>query len=95
MCATEIDPSSGKITIYSLPNCMACKMTAKQLEKAGLDIEVVDLAQAPEALEAFKAQGIKQAPVVQTPQGEQWSGLRTDKIKQTIQQNTQQSSPER
>lgn len=92
MCVAEVDPSSGKITIYSLPDCMACKATARVLEKAGILFEVVDLSGAPEALEAFKAQGLMQAPVVQTPDGQQWSGFRPDRIKGI--QNPPQQGPQ-
>lgn len=70
------------LTIYSLPNCMGCKMTARALEKAGVKFKIVDLTTlAPEAIEAFKADGLMQAPIVKTSEGESWSGFRPDKIK--------------
>lgn len=73
------------ITIYSIPNCMGCKMTAAALEKAGVRFSMVDLTTLPpEVIAAFKAEGFMQAPIVQTGQGEQWSGFRPDKIKQAV-----------
>lgn len=73
------------ITIYSAPNCMGCKMTARALQKAGVKFKLVDLTTlSPEAIEAFKAEGLMQAPIVRTGEGDQWSGFRPDKIKQTV-----------
>lgn len=60
-------------------------MTARALQKAGVRFNVVDLTTlAPEAIEAFKADGLMQAPIVRTGEGDQWSGFRPDKIKQTV-----------
>lgn len=73
------------LTIYSAPNCMGCKMTARALQKAGVKFKLVDLTTlSPEAIEAFKADGLMQAPIVRTGEGDQWSGFRPDKIKQTV-----------
>lgn len=73
------------LTIYSAPNCMGCKMTARALQKAGGKFKLVDLTTlSPEAIEAFKAEGLMQAPIVRTGEGDQWSGFRPDKIKQTV-----------
>ena len=73
------------LTIYSAPNCMGCKMTARALQKAGVKFKLVDLTTlSPEAIEAFKAEGLMQAPIVRTGEGDQWSGFRPDKIKQTV-----------
>ena len=73
------------LTIYSAPNCMGCKMTARALQKAGVKFKLVDLSSlSPEAIEAFKAEGLMQAPIVRTGEGDHWSGFRPDKIKQTV-----------
>lgn len=73
-----------KLTVYSADNCMACKATVRALKQAGLDFSVIDLATLPpEQIQVFKDQGLLQAPIVQSPTGEQWAGFRPDKIKET------------
>ena len=67
------------ITVYSKPNCVQCDATYRALAKHGLDYEVVDISQDPEALQTVKAFGYQQAPVV-FAQGDHWSGFRPDMI---------------
>lgn len=31
------------ITVYSQPDCLACKRVIKKLEEAGADVEIVDI----------------------------------------------------
>ena len=72
--------AKSSITVYSKPNCVQCDATYRALAKHGLDYEVVDISQDPEALQTVKAFGYQQAPVV-FAQGDHWSGFRPDKIK--------------
>lgn len=69
------------ITVYSKPNCVQCDATYRALNKNGLDYEVIDITQDPEALATVKALGYQQAPVVFAA-GDHWSGFRPDKIKE-------------
>lgn len=68
------------ITLYTKPACVQCNATKRQLDKAGLEYDVVDLMEDAEALEAVKALGYQQAPVVMAD-GDHWAGFRPDKIK--------------
>ena len=68
------------ITIYSKPNCVQCNATYRSLDKQGLPYTVVDLMEDAEAMEAIKALGYQQAPVV-FADGDHWAGFRPDKIK--------------
>ena len=68
------------ITVYSKPNCVQCDATYRALAKHGLDYEVVDISQDPEALQTVKVLGYQQAPVV-FANGDHWSGFRPDKVK--------------
>lgn len=68
------------IIVYSKPACVQCDATKRALNKHGLDYEVVDLTQDPEALASVRSLGYQQAPVVMAG-GDHWSGFRPDKIK--------------
>lgn len=77
-----------QVTIYSAAGCVACKATERALVNAGIALQVVDLASLPpERIEKFKEQGHGQAPIVQTPTGEAWSGFRPDKIRKTAREH--------
>lgn len=68
------------ITVYTKPACVQCNATTRALNKAGLAYDTVDLTEDAEALEAVKALGYQQAPVVMAG-GDHWAGFRPDKIK--------------
>lgn len=67
------------ITIWTLPNCVQCEATKRQMSKLGIRYEVMNLEQHPEMLEQFKAQGLSAAPIVVTDI-KKWSGYRHEKI---------------
>ena len=69
-----------QIKVWSTPNCVQCMMTKKELDRLGIAYEALDLTEHPEQLEAFKAKGLLQAPIVETDI-KVWSGFRIDKIK--------------
>ena len=68
------------ITVYTKPSCVQCNATKRALAKAGMAYEEIDLTVDADALEAVKALGYQQAPVV-FADGDHWSGFRPDKIK--------------
>ena len=68
------------ITVYTKPACVQCNATYKALDKQGLDYEIVDISEVPEARDYVMALGYLQAPVV-VADGEHWSGFRPDRIK--------------
>ena len=68
------------ITVYTKPACVQCNATYKALDNAGLDYEVIDITEVPEARDYVMALGYLQAPVV-VADGEHWSGYRPDRIK--------------
>lgn len=71
--------ATATITVYTKPSCVQCNATYRALDAKGLDYTTVDLSADEEALEAVKALGYMQAPVVVTPD-DHWSGFRPDKI---------------
>lgn len=71
--------ATAAITVYTKPSCVQCNATYRALDAKGLDYTTVDLSDDEEALEAVKALGYLQAPVVITAD-DHWSGFRPDKI---------------
>lgn len=68
------------ITVYTKPACVQCNATYRALDKAGLEYDVVDISENPEARDYVMALGYLQAPVV-VAGDEHWSGFRPDRIK--------------
>ena len=68
------------ITVYSKPKCVQCRATTRELDKAGITYDTVDISVDDGALDYVMALGYEQAPVV-VNDGEHWSGFRPDRIK--------------
>lgn len=64
-------------TVHSKPSCVQCTATFRKLDKEGISYEVVQLTE--ESVEAFKADGHMQAPVIVSPIGT-WAGFMPAKI---------------
>lgn len=69
------------VTVFTKPRCPQCEATKRQLKRANIAFEVVDLTENPSTLEQLTQAGFRQAPVVITPDAS-WSGYRPDLIKQ-------------
>ena len=69
----------ARIQVYSTRWCGYCVRAKTLLDSKGIDYEVFDLSVDEKALEAVKALGYLQAPVVITDD-DHWSGFRPDKI---------------
>lgn len=69
----------SKITVYSKPNCVQCTATYRALNSKGIEYDVVDITEEPEALQYVKELGYMAAPVVVTEE-DHWSGFNPDKI---------------
>ena len=67
------------VTVFTTPNCMACKQTKRQFDKLGVIYDSIDLILHPEQAEMFKEAGLAQAPIVVAGE-RRWSGFRLDKI---------------
>lgn len=68
------------VTVYTKPACVQCSATYKALDKQGVEYNVVDITEAPEARDYVLALGYMQAPVV-VAGDDHWSGFRPDRIK--------------
>lgn len=72
------------LTVYTTPGCVQCRMTISTFTRAGIEPQVIDLNENPEAREwVTNDLGYSQAPIV-TFGEEHWSGLRPDNIAATV-----------
>ena len=71
-------------TLYSKPHCVQCKATRRQLDRAGISYNEINLEADSDALGYVKSLGYHAAPVVVTASGEHWAGFRPDRIKELI-----------
>jgi glutaredoxin-like protein NrdH len=67
------------ITVYSKPACVQCEQTKKLLSKNGLEFDVIDITQDPDAYDKVVSMGFMSAPVVITD-NDSWAGFKPDKI---------------
>lgn len=68
------------IIVYSKPACPACKATYRWLDKAGLEYDMIDVSEAPEAADVVASLGYSSVPVVVANEETHWSGFRPDRI---------------
>ena len=54
-----------ELTVYTKPDCPGCRMTRRELDKAGAAYQEVDLTTRPDLVEQFRAEGLRSAPVVE------------------------------
>lgn len=71
------------LTIYTTDNCAGCALTKKMLEKEGVAFEAVSLADRPDLVDQFRAEGLMSAPIIDHD-GQRTSGFRPDRIKAII-----------
>lgn len=71
-----------QITVYEKPNCQACRMTKRWLDQHNIEYATDDITE-PGNLEAAKAMGFLEAPVVMVG-NEGWSGFRPDKLAELL-----------
>lgn len=67
------------ITVWTTAHCTMCTATTRILDTKGIDYETRRLEDHPDQLEAFKSEGITQAPIVVT-ETDHWAGHRPDKL---------------
>lgn len=67
------------IIVYSKPACIQCTATTRELDRKGINYDVIDLTKDESAYNTVKDLGYMQAPVVVAGE-DHWSGFRPDKI---------------
>lgn len=78
--ATSAPPAPVQVTIYTKPRCFKCDATKRLLDQLGIRYTAVDITEAPVVLEALKAQGFAEAPVIDTGT-DLWSGFRPERLR--------------
>ncbi len=69
-----------KVVLYSMNDCIQCKMTKRLLDSEGIAYQEINLDESPQSREyVTKELGFMAAPVVETDT-DVWSGFRPDKI---------------
>lgn len=68
------------VQVYTLPNCVQCDMTKKQLKHLGIEYTETRLDENPAIAKTFTEQGLLQAPIV-VAKGKTWSGFRLGNIR--------------
>ena len=68
-----------RIIIYTKNHCVQCNATKNAMDRHDIDYQLINLDTQPEAIDALKALGYRQVPVVMAD-GDHWSGFRPDKI---------------
>ncbi len=69
------------IKVYGKPGCVQCKFTCKELEKACLPYEYVDISINAAAETHVKSLGFSSLPVVEAFNLPAWAGFKPDTIK--------------
>lgn len=69
------------VTIYTTPDCPGCMATKRALDKAGVAYDAIDLSERPDLVQAFKAQGLRQSPIVEAD-GDRWTGYNPSKLRE-------------
>ena len=90
--ASQAQAEAPELTLYTTPNCPGCKMTRRQLDKAGVAYEAVDLSSRPDLVEQFRAEGLRQAPIIEMD-GQRTAGFNPDRIKAIVAAATPQQVP--
>lgn len=67
------------VTVFTTPNCVACRQTKKTFDRLGVVYDSIDLSLHPEQAEIFREAGLLQAPIV-VAGDRRWSGFRLEKI---------------
>ena len=68
------------VIVYTKPACVRCNATYRALDQAGIDYNIIDIAEDAQARDYVMSLGYLQAPVVVAGEAH-WSGFRPDRIK--------------
>jgi len=67
--------TTGKLTVFTTDNCQACRLTQRQLDKAGVTYLRISLADAAAERDSFIAQGLRAAPIVEVAGADRYGGF--------------------
>lgn len=78
------EAQGADVTVYTTPGCVGCAATRRQLDRAGVAYELVDLSTRPDLVARFRAEGLAQAPVIESADGRRTSGFDPGRIKAIV-----------
>nr|DAP78763.1 MAG TPA: glutaredoxin-like protein [Bacteriophage sp.] len=75
------------VTVYSTPNCVACRQTKRLLARQGTPYVEAHISEAPYTISELKELGYQTAPFVQVLDStggliDEWAGFKPDRIKE-------------
>ena len=91
--ASRTRADEPELTVYTTPDCPGCTMTKRQLDKAGVVYKAVDLSGRPDLIKQFQAEGLRQAPIIETSDGQRTAGFDPARIKAIVAAATPQQAP--
>lgn len=68
------------VLLYSKPGCVQCNSSERKLKKEGIEYVKIDVTQDEDAYERVVSLGYAQVPVLETEDGDHWSGFQPEKI---------------
>jgi len=71
------------VTLYTKPACRQCVQSKKELDKLGINYDVVDVTEDAKALDYVLSLGYMAAPVVVAGDAH-WAGFQPDKLKALV-----------
>lgn len=69
------------ITLYSKPDCSACRIAKKDMRARGIEFAEIDASKDLDAQKFLASLGYRSVPVTHTSDGQHWFGFRPDIIK--------------
>lgn len=66
------------VIIYTKSICQPCRLSKAAMDRAGVEYVERNVEDDPSAFQDVKDMGYSAVPVIVTPSGEHWSGLRPD-----------------
>lgn len=91
--ASQAQVEAAELTVYTTPDCPGCQLTTRQLDKAGVAYESIDLSGRPDLVEQFRSEGLLQAPIIETSDGQRTAGFDPARIKAIVAAATPQQAP--
>jgi glutaredoxin-like protein NrdH len=70
--------------LWSKPHCVQCTAVKRSFDRGGVEYEVRNLPDFPEKLDEFKELGFMQAPIVESPYVETFSGNNINLVKEIV-----------
>jgi glutaredoxin-like protein NrdH len=68
------------VVLYSKPGCVQCNSSERKFKKENIEYVKIDITQDEDAYNRVVELGYAQVPVIETEDGDHWSGYQPEKI---------------